>query len=221
MDFAKFMDLLTTKKLYFHDAKKFDDKYEGLLPESFYKRWSKGNEEGHKRVDKAMDELKSAFVCSWNEFEGVDSNAMWRIYEKEDIGVFIRTTVGDLKNALNDEKIKLYRVKYIDSFDEKDTNLEIPFYDVGTDFNFNMQRVKEVCKYGAYKYESEIRAIFYNQYKQDCFGIKCDVNLDILINSICVSPYAPDWFVDLVKRIVKDEHYGINGKTIEKSKIRL
>ena len=63
----------------------------------------------------------------------------------------------------------------------------IPFYDHPEDFVW--EHVKEACKYRAYKYENEIRALCYDE-NDGKVGKNINISVDTLIDEIYISPYA-------------------------------
>ena len=75
-----------------------------------------------------------------------------------------------------------------------------------------------VHKHKAYSYENEIRLIHEvsnigwenEKYKN---GIKVNVNLVKLIDEIVISPFAPEWFSDLIRDIL--DKYSLNFKLID------
>lgn len=220
MDFSKFMDLLENKKIFFCNAKYFEDEYEGTMPEGAYPKVSEKYKERAKYLSDMRRKDIHGYVSSWNQGEE-ESYALWKIYTKPETGIAIKTTVGALKKALNNEDIKIYNVQYIKSFDDTNENYEPPLYfqtkrqdDLGPGYI----RVNEVYKLNSYKYEEEIRAVYL--YKGDLQGLPFDVDLNSLISEIYISPFASKWFYDLVEKIKINNPY-ISEKPIHKSEILL
>lgn len=213
MNFGKFMNILAFQKLYFTNVNEFEDKYEGRMPEGFFKHWNDSSIKIYKEIMRAKDNSCNAYASCWNALNDTESYALWRIYTEPDSGVAIKTSVKKLKNALNNDDIKIYKVKYINSFDDRDEDVEIPFYFSDDSFT----RVKQVCKMSAYRYENEIRAILFSGKQENGKNINIDVNE--LIEEIYVSPYASQWFYDLVKKTVKIKEFRLSEKPIIKSKI--
>ncbi len=200
MDFSKFMDLLENKKLYFCKSNYFEDKYEGRMPEGFYCNWTKEMVEGHKGIYDEIDKHYGAYITCWN-IGSNESYALWKIYTNPNTGIAIKTTVGKLKKALNNEAIQIYNVKYIDSFDDKNQDCEMPHYLREAENGFSISRdVKEVYKLSTYKYEEEVRAIFIDTSKDN--GKKFDIDLATLVDEIYISPFASEWFENLVRKVM-------------------
>jgi len=123
-DFAKFMDLIERRKLWFSRADKFEDPLEGTFTdaETAYFRSPqfaaaspefKGMADGHSQI--AQTQRATTFVNCWREGK-FESMAMWDIYGKGSGVVAIKSTVGLLKEAFATYKWNVFisRVKYID-----------------------------------------------------------------------------------------------------------
>lgn len=218
MDFSKFMNLLENKNLFFCNAEYFEDEYEGKMPEGFYNGWSKESIDRHKPLEEKLNEAFKSYISCWNEGE-VESYSLWKIYTNPNTGVAIKSTVGDLKKALNNDSIKIYKTEYV-NFNENKVDCEPPIYSREAKDGLMISRdVREVYKDKPYTYEGEIRAIYITNSKKN--GINFDVNLSTLINKIYISPFAPKWFDNLIKKVIENDRYEISNKPINKSKIRL
>jgi hypothetical protein len=123
-DFAKFMDLIERRKLWFSRADKFEDPLEGTFTdgEIIYFRslqFSGASPElqgwatGYSKIPRTA--RATTFVNCWREGQS-ESMAMWDIYGKGSGVVAIKSTVGLLKEAFATYKWNVYvsRVKYID-----------------------------------------------------------------------------------------------------------
>lgn len=126
-----------------------------------------------------------------------ESMAMWKIYGESESSVCIVTNLEKIKSSITPPdgyKIIIAKVEYI----SHDTD----------SFKIQHELAPFMHKSNFYTYEQEVRLIGYNplckfKEKRPDFGIK--VNLDIinLIQEIRVSPYAPNWFFELVKLVCK------------------
>jgi len=219
MDFSKYVDLLERKKLCFCNAKKFEDKFEGEMPEAFYHNWSEEHKNGHKSISEELEKYFSCFISCWNMGEG-ENYALWKIYTKPETGVCIKTSVGRLRKALNNEDIKIYVVKYIPSFNDSSFDIEFPHYMRMQDGFSIKHSVKEVCKLDAYKYENEVRAVFVEKSREKSI-IQFSVNLEELIDEVYLSPYASTWFKELVKRVTLRKRELKKSVNFIESRIRL
>lgn len=163
----------------------------------FLKNWPQERIVSHKKISNVVKEHFSALIscCNMGVYE---SYALWKIYTNPNTGVAIKSTVSKLIKALNDEEIKIYKVKYIKSFEDTTYDKEPPFYmSVRNHINIKHinKRVKEVYKLEAYRYENEIRAIYIDYSTLN--GKNFQVYLNKLINEMYVSPFAPSWFYEL------------------------
>src|SRR5690554_5603800 len=209
MEFTKFMDLLENKKLFFCNSDYFEDGYEGIMPDGFYNKWTCSQRNSHKKVSAVINEVVKAYINCWNVGEN-ESYALWKIYTAYNSGVAIKSTVGRLKEALCNEEIEIYKVEYIKTFDDLSEDKEPPFYYRVTNSTPQLQinkRVKEVYKLDSYSYENEIRAVYIDNSNDK--GISFDVDLNILINEIYISPFSSDWFYDLIRKIISRKNYNI------------
>lgn len=136
------------------------------------------------------------FVNCWHESD-YESDAMWMLYSKDITNaIAIRTTYRKLYLALNkDPDIDIGRVNYID-FNK----------------NFSATNSTQWYKRQSFAHEKEVRAVLISPSHRDLFGVDLRVDLDLLIDKIYISPYADNWFVELVKDICNK--YGINKEIL-------
>ena len=127
MDFSKFMDLLENRKLFFCNSKYFEDEYEGKRPEGFFKAQPESGENKNERNSDAAEPHLGIYISCWNADE-LESYALWKIFTTPGTGIAIKTKVGNLKKALNNDAVKIFKTEYIKSFHTKNENLELPFY---------------------------------------------------------------------------------------------
>jgi hypothetical protein len=117
MDFVKFVDLLERSSLWFTRADKLlNDPREGDLTEmelsQFREAPSPEVAEHNLGVFRSL--RRENFLNCWNE--RVESMAMWDLYAHAPGGVAIKSTIGRIKQAIENatEKIFISRVEYID-----------------------------------------------------------------------------------------------------------
>ena len=228
VDITKFLSLLKDEQLFFCRLDNLEDKFEGTLPKiskkefgDFYRHLSDtgffNNPMTEEEIEKKINEdfefrgkLKALYcVNCWNEFKG-ESYALWKIYSDLNQGIMIKSSFKRIINALKESKEKVYcsKVKYIDH----DTD--------SIDIGNTMSPV--VHKHKAYSYENEIRLIhevsnigWKHDWENEKYknGIKVNVNLVKLIDEIVISPFAPEWFSDLIRDIL--DKYSLNFKLID------
>lgn len=196
MSFSKFVNLLSGN-LYFNRIDSFEDVFECHF----------------------TDKTRSALECS--EFRPIlnseplaqhiiyvscfhaskyETAFMWHQYSDQD-GLAIQTTGKRLKEAFNstEESIYLSEVKYLD--------YNTDYFDPSNLFRLAIHKRK------SFEFEKEVRCICMKmpeglKEKQSPLdvetptGIKIPINLDVLIDKIYLSPYAPSYLEENVKMIM-------------------
>lgn len=209
-DFVKFTSLLATKSLYFTRGDRFEDPFEGAMGAAANRpKWDKHYREffrdcvlhppgGHvppseahaeKEARRLLKEFKSHnrraehFITCWYE-SSHQSEAMWRLYSRDQSqGVAISTSARRLRLATGDDpEIIIGRVKYID-YDRQFAPLDESFF----------------YKRLAFRHEQEVRAVLHKREDPPECGLVVPAKLDRLIESVHVSPFAPDWFLKTVQ----------------------
>lgn len=204
LDFTKFVSMLVNKGLYFPVANKFDDQFEGSFSIVNKKLRPMIHKELHvnyneKQIGDFFLELKKWICIScWhiNEFE---SAAMWKIYSSNSESICIQSTYEKLVQVLP-KNIEIGLVNYVDY--EKEW---IPENDVLSPFLYKRK---------AFEHERELRAILnlsnktnfnnLNFNKESAFyGKWINIDLQLLIENIFVSPNSPKCFFELVNNMIK------------------
>jgi hypothetical protein len=216
-DFAKFMDLIERRKLWFCRADKFEDPLEGTFTDAeiaHFRSLQPDGTPGHP-VAQSFAEVSNmmrgtTFVNCWREGKH-ESMAMWDIYGKGSGVVAIKSTVGLLKEAVASYKwdVMISRVKYID-WNERSWG----------------GNALEMCvrKDLSYAHESEVRAVIWglgtqtggsslvtmppdNDMTSIKFGEEVDVDPARLITEVVVGPREQSRIFNLVQVIMK--RYGL------------
>lgn len=214
MNFPEFISLLQSKKLYFTRADKFEDKTEGSAPEYFLREInSKYKKQYNCDVYKMLRDKGNVFINCWSEFNK-ESYAMWQIYSKK-YGIAIQTTVEKLTYVLKDSNALMRRIKYI----EYDGIVNENYIDNWKNFNdknliANFFSFKPEC----YEYEKEIRAIIISN--EDKAYMHFDLDIGYLIEAIVVSPFADEWFINLVEEITHKQ-YGLSNVKVCSSGVEI
>ena len=95
MSFEKFINILVKGSLFFTRADKYDDKFEGYIPEAIMRYYGSPN----IRIE---PDLREYIMCNcWHHGEE-ESMGMWDKYHIRNSGIAIKTTMGNLKNCLPD-----------------------------------------------------------------------------------------------------------------------
>jgi hypothetical protein len=241
IDFSKYVSMLINSSIYFTRADKFDDKFEGWPTKAFIDGRNKVWDEFAKKYDEypnigyseylreyTIQQKKSIGISCWHWSE-YESIAMWRIYLKSNEGIVIQTTFRKLNEELSlykEDEIFCGMVEYLNyqndinkpsksklsSFMNKRESFEfehemrcvferIPINERGRKFGYSIAR-ENIPKLSNY----------FDLIDKD--GVNVKVNLNNIIESIVVSPFADNWFTDIVKAVTKKYGYGFN---VEKS----
>lgn len=225
MDFTKFIDLIENSSIFFPIVDLFEDKLEGVHnaigENDFYDITNEGK---FIRIDKPLDyrqeensskfksflsrlveEIRTSVGISCWRISQHESHAMWKVFLNSNEGVAIKTTPKDFIESIqvqNDfQNTYLGKVKYIDYKNDK----------VPIDNMFNALFHKNIY----FEHEKELRILLYevNNNKKPTFDLRnlkamtppgVSVSLDYkkMIKEVVVSPYAPKWFFDLIKKLL-------------------
>ena len=217
--FHKVYILFRKNALFFVRSDQLSDRYEGKFTEADVKLWE---DKLKPKTKLSQIEIYDRFrkivnISSWHINEN-ESAAMWEICLRSNEGIAIQSTFKRLKDSFiphKEDEIHIGKVKYIDY--KKDI---IP---KGNIFNPFLYKRK------AFEHERELRAVIMKFAPQEetigkhilyvdpkWFGIHVKTDLDVMIDKIVVSPSVPDWFIDLVRSIVKK--YKLNKK-VESSEL--
>ena len=191
MSFEKFANVLATGSLFFTRADKYDDKFEGYIPETTTLPYKP---EDNPRVNRDDSNFRQYIMCNcWHHGEE-ESMGMWDKYHLRNSGIAIKTTMGNLKNSLLDEPeepdVFIGKIEYINNHNQ----IKMP-EDIG-----NLLYYPYFYKRRPFEYEQEVRAIIdIASISGDAayeFGrpLKIDVKTLLGENSeVIVSPHADEW----------------------------
>ncbi len=221
MDQIKFVDLLRSRELYFHRLDLFEDKLEGTLSASEFariKRLTDGSTafEG-RHFDAYMYPFRTArlsqYASCWHMNKS-ESVAMWKLYAPKDgSAVAIRSTYEKLRDSLPS---RLTPPQHLGVF------LGAVTYGDFNSINSDLKNGFELTtrKRSAFAHEQECRAMIWRvddsrslksltQFddlqalaERNPTGIRAPVDLESLIQSVVVSPLAPDartWIEEALK----------------------
>ncbi|MEA4915498.1 MAG: hypothetical protein VB061_13110 [Christensenella sp.] len=225
MDLAKFISILGRRELYFPSAETLNDPFEGAKGvierkqewDDFYLRFSREaiktapgmdpsvltEEYIENNAQRLVRELNSSgefnrkctFISCWynNNYE---SEAMWRLYSLNiQNAVAIQTTAKNLYLALDrDPYVDIGKVRYID-YNKRFTHPNGSFW----------------YKRKAFEHEKEVRIIT-RDHRETCSGVYHAIDLEILIDKVYISPFAPRWFEEVVKDIMGK--YGLDKPVV-------
>jgi len=228
MEFSKFISLLINKSIHFsridclddifegakgteHNKQKWDDFYLNFFrdairnpPEgSVINLTDEEIEERAKNNLKALSEFgekarQEFYVSCWHESNN-ESESLWRLYcPPLSPGLVIQTTFENLKNCIYEPHIRIGRVNYIDYNKQFASINDNVFY-----------------KRQSLNHEKEVRAAIFRHDDSEKLGIHKPVNLSKLINKIVVSPFAPNWFQEVLESTVKQYEFTFDIKPSE------
>ena len=170
-------------------------------------RWSVEETINHwNRAISAGASRRSTFVNCWYQ-ETEESEAMWKLFANQQYGVAVRTTAARLVGSFT-ERLPDYlgRVAYI----AYDTHL-MPVTEFPPVF----------FKRRAFMHEREVRAVVAPHHRAEktevetgSAGVEYGIDPERLIEAVVVSPYSPDWLLDLVRSSLG--RFGIDA-SVEKS----
>ena len=157
--------------------------------------WSVGDtiNHWHRRIRTGASR-RATFVNCWYQ-EAEESEAMWKLFAGEKYGVAVRTTAARLVGSFT-ERLPDYlgSVAYI-AYD-KDT---MPVTELPPVFN----------KRKAFTHEREVRAVVAPEQRTEKVqvesswpGVTYAIDPERLIETVVVSPYSPDWLLQVVRAVL-------------------
>jgi hypothetical protein len=192
MDFAKFVSLLTTSRLFLARADRLGDPLEGSFPQkSIDARLERRRVVNESEFKKAM--TQQVYINCWHSNE-VESAAMWRLYSDSKQAIAVTTTAQRLYDALPD-RCYMAKVQYI-NFDTEAipdvSNVLTPFF----------------YKRKSFEHEREVRVVSLSGATATNEGAAVDIDLSSTIFEIYISPESPQWYEDVVTDLVKRCGFG-------------
>jgi len=207
MAIDKFLHLLGTSTLWFTRCDRFEDGWEGHYSDATvdaFKASLKGDDD---KIDEAWARFRNMnrgikqclYLNCWHINEE-ESAALWQIYSKDSKSIAIKSTVHRLRDALRDTELSIYgaRVKYLDYANEP-----MPWHNLFTPF---------VRKRRSFAFENELRLLHWEPGRMpwyetavtdDILGMPVPVNLDVLVESVFLSPQTESFFRDAVQSLLK------------------
>ena len=200
MSFEKFANILAIESLFFARADKYDDKFEGYIPESIILSY----ESAGIRID--PNNFRPYIMCNcWHKGKA-ESMGMWDKYHLRNSGIAIKTTMRNLKNSLPDNpNVFIGKIEYIENYNQ----IEMPENPSMPSLVYSPYFYKRK----PFEYEHEVRAIIdVEPFLHDDpyeFGISLEINVKALFgknSEVIVSPHADTSVTGTLELIV--ERYG-------------
>lgn len=218
----------------------FDDAFESSLPKWIWDQICERSEKAYGRqiiltkeqIDESSNleliDRKCFFVSCWHANEQ-ESAAMWRLYSNYHKGVAIKTNVKSLIKEFPEWYehegqrcyFQLSEVSYVDFSNSKN------FFINDITLN-NVTGKMHLIKRLSFEYENEIR--LWTVTHEGCFKqtgeqiqtiendyIHAKTNISNIIEEIIVAPGSPDWYQDLVYKIIDKLGYKIKVSSSELS----
>ena len=234
--FEKFVNLLDTESLFFTRADKFEDPYEGFIPQSIMDAYiqylnSITNDNMVSKIISENEASRKYVMCNCWHQNVVESMAMWEKYHMRNSGVAIKTTMEKMKNSLTSEhSIYIGMMEYIYDNTDDDQYMQ-NFLQSETILSKKLTYFPYFRKRKEYEHEQEVRLIVdIDPFVMDALNDQtvetvdtfleiglpdiCDIgmpfNIEVneLIDEVIVSPYAEDWITETVRSVV--QKFGFN-----------
>lgn len=216
IDFTQFISLLEKESLWFSSIDQFIDPYEGTIPPKVEKEFAKLQGEDIKNIEHINQNNSSAILSGLGAYKyftyancwhinATESAGMWEMYREAGKEIAIKSNIEYIQDAIkfDDQEIKYGMVEYRD-FD----NIE--------EYPFKNGMGQSFYKRDSFDYENEFRAVFIDSdqmvsgelensiqatMRKAKNGQYIGVDIETLIDSICISPTADSWLSDLVETI--------------------
>lgn len=203
MDLAKLLSMILKRELYLRRLDLLPDKYEGLYPRGVRKALAEhyakqgfteaqAIEVANGRVDFAKECRPMMYVNCWH-LGDYESEAMWRIYGRDDSGLAIVLPYHDLRTMITTASAWIGEVRYLDY----ETDLLSP----GNALKVALHKRRE------FSHEKEARIVSLPNLE---FSTPADRPTFIslswqveAVKKIVVSPYASGWYFEMVQDVVE------------------
>lgn len=216
IDVSKLIDIISRKSLFLCRLDLLDDTHEGSFTKiHFETRQTEYEKYGISHVIPTLEKSnknfpKSMFVNCWY-FDNYESEAMWKLYCPDNKGVAIQTSYKKLVDSVSfDDYLYIGSIQYLD--------YETEWFPTGNIFYPVMHKRK------AFQHEKEIRLVK-TDYKywvdnslEPPSGVYIPWEIEKYSENIYVNPYAPIWYYEVIKDLLKTYNCKINIKwsTIKK-----
>jgi len=228
LSYDKFESLLETKSLFFCRADKFSDPFEGSIPREEVLYRPEGERLIQRRLNQPIDErevqnsikTQEDFHKNYRRYITIncwhintnESDAMWRLYLKDNEGVAIQTSTERMNEVIDKipENIFLSKIRYIDyekegffnseTYPHLSKNIYVPF----------------IHKRKEFTHESEFRLLHeidddrndnYWENQPNPKGIFIRINVEALIEKIYFHPTVNPEIEEKIKKLVKEKGF--------------
>ena len=216
IDVAKYLSMLQSRALFFSRLDRLGDPFEGSLPRANIESDAAAMEEMFRSVPTLSDDEKRRRLVSIRESSGLlgramtrwcavncwhinghESAAMWETYARAGAGVAVRSTFDRLRRSFDQSPTTVYlgTVEYID--------YAADFIPPGNLFSRVLRKRK------SFEHERELRAVVCQMGGSDQgldfdyspweIGLNIEIDLQVLVERVHVSPTAPAWFAAVIR----------------------
>lgn len=192
INYSKLESMLSTQTLFFCNASRFDDEYEGEIPLEFFDGWAQQSEENYRRLNELKSHVYVPYVTCWTPYK-TGNTKMWNEYASDN-GVCIVSTVRQIFMLSRINSARMYKVHYLDE-NEQIGNMDVPFYiphdDERARFGLpSSARVFHAIKKHDFKEENEIRSIIYKNSQEA--GLQIPFNFKGFVSRVVLNPKSND-----------------------------
>lgn len=192
INYSKLESMLSTQTLFFCNASRFDDEYEGEIPLEFFDGWAQQSEENYRRLNELKSHVYVPYVTCWTPYK-TGNTKMWNEYASDN-GVCIVSTVRQIFMLSRINGARMYKVHYLDE-NEQIGNMDVPFYiphdDERARFGLpSSARVFHAIKKHDFKEENEIRSIIYKNSQEA--GLQIPFNFKGFVSRVVLNPKSND-----------------------------
>ncbi|OGO61706.1 MAG: hypothetical protein A2Z36_03030 [Chloroflexi bacterium RBG_19FT_COMBO_48_23] len=232
LDLAKLIGLLNDKKLHFARADVFQDRHEGSVTNSMIEALNvqfADRAKLPKTLSRFRKQVKeNTFISCW--CMEPESEAMWKLYCGDNYGVAITVVYRDIETSFINQGLVIAPVRYLNYQTEgfPQDNVLYPFFHKRLAFaNEREVRIVKWCSdqmpvgisvIGRPPTEEEIKEHQSEVRRGEALkvergtGISVEFDVEKLIRTIVVHPYAPEWYFRIVKLVVEKFTPVLTGK---------
>lgn len=215
MDFIKFLSLIESRSLFLTKVNKMSDLLEGKYPMNTRRSWERAHMhlpqfwrdviiENQTENYKTLKE--TTYISCWRA-DDKSSYHMWDAYTKRIDGIAIKSTTKRLHTSLFKYRAEIGLPVHV---------AKVAYVDFKKDASANDLLIYQfINKAKDYKHEKEFRAILMEglipptKFNREALrinhenGIDYPVDIDLLIDEIHISPFAPKEYVSSVENLLK------------------
>jgi hypothetical protein len=223
MDLAQLLTILDRQELFFPSVATLaeGDPYEGepVIAKIEAARAKGVDEVRRLRLQADVFKHLNFFNC-WHMNDS-ESDAMWKIYSKVSAGVAIQSSVSRLRASFvnTPDTVLMGVVEYVDPDKMPTSTTSDPMFGGFSDYMFKRTAFAHEREVRVGTYRADVRFGFFDSagfikvrepgttanqvlLSPDRKGVYVAVDVPTLIERLVISPYAPNWFSDLVTSLV-------------------